>query len=143
MLSMKINEVEVFRVEKSSYLNRTGSVFYIGRHYEEVFEGYHTLDDAVPPSSKIRIFFTIAGRVLLFNRVYTAFKPNPKCVHCMNTSIHPCSSVGKVTASTQRFVRVLYDSTVFMNLLFAWRLYCDCSTTINSTGRKNNPVIKE
>jgi len=49
---MKINEVEVFRLEKSSYLNRTGSVFYIGRHCEEFFDGYHTLDDAVPASSK-------------------------------------------------------------------------------------------
>jgi len=35
--------------EKSSYLNRTGSVFYIGRHF--FFDGYHTLDDA-PASSK-------------------------------------------------------------------------------------------
>ena len=33
--------------KKSSYLNRTGSVFYIGRHCEFFFDGYDTLDDAV------------------------------------------------------------------------------------------------
>ena len=50
--------------EKSSYLNRTGSVFYIGRHCEIFLDGYHTLDDAVPASSKIAkqvITFTYMG----------------------------------------------------------------------------------
>ena len=56
---MKINEQSPTQwrmprevTEKSSYLNRTGSVFYIGRHCEEFFDDYHTLDDAVPASSK-------------------------------------------------------------------------------------------
>ena len=58
MLSMTSNllrsgECKMEVTEKSSYLNRTGSVFYIGRHCEKKFYGYQTLDDDVPASSKI------------------------------------------------------------------------------------------
>ncbi|KAH3699775.1 hypothetical protein DPMN_074738 [Dreissena polymorpha] len=49
MLSMLLRSGVCKRevTEKSSYLNRTGSVFYIGRHCEIFEDGYQTLDDAV------------------------------------------------------------------------------------------------
>ena len=56
---MKINEQSPTQwrmprevTEKSSYLNRTGSVFYIDGHCENFLGDYQTLDAAVQASSK-------------------------------------------------------------------------------------------
>ena len=49
---LRSGECKMEVTEQSSYLNRTGSVFYIGRHCENFFDGYDTLDDAVSASSK-------------------------------------------------------------------------------------------
>jgi hypothetical protein len=47
---------EVCRLEKSSYLNRTGSVIYIGRHCEEFFHRMITLTSCFAASSEMYMY---------------------------------------------------------------------------------------